>query len=304
MSEIDHTLSRSKYRRPRAGISWFGLILGFIVGVGGALYYAWVLAPIQEVNTAPWQLRREDKQAYIVAIVLNYTYDTDLNGAFNRLLAINPPDRQQNPFEMVAQTACELASGGYVSSSSGLSAVQSMMRFYQPQMQTGCADAILPAPLPVDQQQIMIEAATPTLLPPETKTPTPPGGGQPSPTSRAIFTPTPAPQRAFAIARMEDFCSAAAPAVAEVYVQDFNGDGIPGMPVRVRWIDGDDTFVTGLQPERGPSYADFVMEPNVIYTIEMPDRSEASQPFSAAPCTTETGESSLTSYRIVFRPLE
>lgn len=88
----------------------------------------------------------------------------------------------------------------------------------------------------------------------------------------------------------------------EVRVQDFEGTGLPGQPVRVRWTDGESTFYTGLKPERGPSYADFEMEAELSYTVEMPGLSDPSTtPLVADSCFTEFGDQSVTSYRVVFR---
>ncbi|MBZ0275650.1 MAG: hypothetical protein K8I60_05880, partial [Anaerolineae bacterium] len=97
-------------------------------------------------------------------------------------------------------------------------------------------------------------------------------------------------------------CSTALSGLIEVFVQDFNGDGVPGIEVRVRWNDGEDRFFTGLKPERGPAYADFQMEADKGYTVELPGRSDPSQQLIARPCTAENGQDAIILYRVVFRP--
>lgn len=288
----------SKYRRPRSPISWAALIIGLIIGLSAGLAYAWLLNPVEEYDTEPWQLSDQDRANYIAAITLQYSYDGDLNLAVNRLLALRLTG---DPIQSVADIACRLATTSYVDNNSGIHAVRTMMTFYQLQGRAGCADTLLaasdqPTPLPT------IEAATPTLRPPATKTPTPPAQSQATPTLPAVIIPTIQPQTAYALVDVRTFCSVEFSGVIEVRVQRSNGDGVPGTGVRVRWNDGESTFFTGLKPERGSDYADFQMEAAKAYTVEVLGQSDPSQPLVAGPCTTDIGGQAITSYRVTFRP--
>jgi len=288
----------SKYRRPRRPVSWLALFLGLIAGIGGGLYFAWERDPRVEFDTEPWQLTEADRAEYIVAITLNYSYDGDLARAVNRLIALK---LEGDPIQEVAEVACKLATTGYVDSSSGLRAIRSMMLFYQLQGRTGCADTLIPVS---DQgtSVVNIDLPTPTPAPPASKTPTPEGTARPTPTPPRIVPPTTQPQTDFALPVIRTDCVAELPGLIEVFVQDFNGEGIAGQAVRVRWDEGESTFFTGLKPERGPSYADFQMEAGKGYTIDMPGRSDPSeQPLVASPCTTAGGGQSITLYRVYFR---
>jgi hypothetical protein len=299
---MSERLRDSKYRRGRGGISWFGLLLGLALGVGGALAYAWLVEPIRETQVSPWQLREQDRAHYMVAIILNYHADGDLNTAIQRLIALQPPNNATDPIQAVAETACRLAGTGYVDSPSGLRAIRLMMQFYQLQQRTGCADVIIGTEvLPTQVLQIVVDTPTPDLAP--SKTPLP-ALVTPSATPRNLIVPTLPPQRDFALVRLESFCDAEIRGVIEVYVQDGRGEGIPGQAVRVRWgANEQDIFYSGLMPERGTAYADFQMQADVSYTIDMPGRANPSQrPIAAAPCQTDSGEDSIQSYRAVFRP--
>ena len=292
---------RSRYNRPRRLLSIWGLVVGLVIGISGGLAYAWVLNPVVQFSTEPWQLRAEDRAHYMVAITLAFAGDSDLNRAIERLTTL----RGENPdiFQQVADTACRLASTGYVDSNSGIRAIRSMLTFYQLQGRTGCAENLVPASDVVPTQQIVIDASTPTLPPPATKTPTPPSPIEASPTPPRLIVPTSIPQRDFVLANVSTFCDDEISGVIEVFVQDFGGVGLPGMPVRVRWDDGDNTFFTGLKPERGPAYADFQMQAGKGYIIDMPSRSDPSRDqLVAASCRTDTGEETLISYRAVFLP--
>ncbi|PJF39960.1 MAG: hypothetical protein CUN54_07100 [Phototrophicales bacterium] len=299
--EIPAAPRPSKYMRPRRYFSWPAVVIGLIMGLAGGLFYAWNVNPISEVDTAPWQLRQEDKNHYVVAIALSFAHDGDLNRVQERLLQLR---LNTDPIQYVADVACDLASGGYVDSSSGLSAIRSMMVFYQLQGRSGCADTLIELDTDEPETQVLV-LPTPTLAPPASKTPTPIRNDRATATpSTLVIVPTSPPQRDFVLVSVNTFCDSELTGLIEAYVQDFNGDGIPGQPVRVRWDEGDDTFFTGLKPERGPAYADFEMEEGKGYTVEMPGLSDpTTQPLVAVPCTTDDGEQALTSYRVVFRPV-
>lgn len=300
LTEAPRQQPARKYMRPRHVVAWPLLIFGLIVGVGGGLFYSWGVSPVVEYDTEPWQLRQSDKAHYVVAIMLDYGYDGDLNQAVNRLLALQ---LEGDPIQAVADIACNLASAGYIDSNSGLRAVRAMMTFYQLQGKQGCADTLLPpvqGPPPTSVVEVVIPTAT--FVPPATKTPTPDGPSGPTPTPLRVVVPTAAPQTTYVLANISTFCSSSESGVIQVEVQDIQGQGVPGQQVRVRWDAGNDTFYTGLKPERGPGYADFTMTAGTGYTVDLPRRSDPiSEPLAAAPCTTDSGDPAITSYRVIFR---
>ena len=233
--------------------------------------------------------------------MLRYEHNGNLDQAINALVQLQ---LGEDPIQRVAEIACDLARTDFINSNAGLNGVLSLMEFYQLQGRSGCADQIVPVPEVEPRITLVAPTPTATLAPPPSKTPTP-DSARATPTSRAIIVPTTPPRRDFVIANIQTFCDAEIAGVIEAYVQELNGDGIPGAAVRVRWDDGENTFYTGLKPERGPSYADFQMEEGKGYIIDMPERSNPSaNPLSAAECVTEAGEESLRSYRVVFRPAE
>jgi hypothetical protein len=101
----DQVAPSRKYRRPRRFFSITGVIIGFVMGLAGGLFIAWELAPVQEYDVEPWQLREADKASYIVAIALSYSYDGDLNQAVKRLLDLQ---LGSDPIQQVADVACQL----------------------------------------------------------------------------------------------------------------------------------------------------------------------------------------------------
>jgi hypothetical protein len=292
-----------RYQRRRRGLSPIALIFGLILGLIGGLVIAWVVAPVQVVDVAPSQLNQDDQSRFLEAVALAYAQDSNLDRAVRRLLDLQLPG---DPIQVMADTACRLATSGYVNTTSGLRAVQAMVSFYQLQGRTGCADQVISASAfqPTLVVDVVLPTATPTLIPPPTKTATPESSVLETATPAAlVFTPTPIPLQ-FDLANVATACNAASPGVIEVLVYEANGStGIPGQVVRARWGDEDNLFVTGLQPGRNPGFADFVMNEGQSYLIDLPGQSPVVQPaLTAAPCTDPTtGERSLITYRVSFR---
>ena len=124
--------------------------------------------------------------------------------------------------------------------------------------------------------------ATPTSTPTLTPTPTsiPP---TPTPTRVVRDTSTPAATRAvrrtltpgttavFGVAQSTALCDPAANGLLRVYVRDAAGKGVPGVQVLVNWPGGEDSFFTGFKPEADPGYADFKMETDEVYQVELVD---------------------------------
>jgi hypothetical protein len=298
--EPERSQPARKYTRPRHLISWWAVFFGLVIGVGGGLAYAWGVNPVVEFDTEPWQLNDDDKAHFIVAIMLAYAQDSDLNLAVSRLQELR---LEGDPIQAVADAACDLATTGYVESNSGLRAIRSMMTFYQLQGKQGCADNLIPVQDEEPTTVVQVTVPTATLAPPATKTPTPAAPENPTPTNVSIIVPTSPPQSDFTLVNVSTYCDAALSGLIEVYVQDDGGEGLPGNEIRVRWDEGSDTFFTGLKPERGPGYADFQMEANKGYTVELPGHSDpTSEPLTAVPCTDDNGSRAITSYRVVFRP--
>jgi hypothetical protein len=278
------------------------MLFGFTLGLAGALCFAWYLQPVETRDIAPWQLNTADRQRYMAAVALAYAGDGDLDRAVARLLELRLPN---DPLQALADAACQLATTGFVNNTTGLQSVRAMIALYQPQGRTGCADSIIPpASNPTVVVVVELPTQTPTIPPPNTKTPTPQSLPLATQTPLNIAVPTPAGVRAFEWLPVTTSCSAAESGVIQVYVYEANGaTGVPGQVIRVRWEGGENEFVTGLNPERGLGYADFEMEEGQRYTVDMPGLSDAVQPpLPAVPCTDPTtGERAITTYRVVFR---
>jgi hypothetical protein len=144
-----------------------------------------------------------------------------------------------------------------------------------------------------------------TDIPPPAASPTPAVSPTPLAATQSI-TPTPGADE-FVIVEQAAFCDPAlTPGLMTVIVQDADGEGLPGVEVGVSWADGQDNFFSGLKPEQGPGYADFVMTEGRVYSVRLVEGnaplSERSGQVQAGQCTPEDGDGpQLEGYRVVFR---
>jgi hypothetical protein len=86
----------------------------------------------------------------------------------------------------------------------------------------------------------------------------------------------------------------------QVFVSNAAGVGIPGVEIIVTWDSGEEHFFTGLKPDIDFGYADFVMTPEVNYTLRVSDGGQLISNLAAPGCTGEDGVPYWGSWRLVF----
>ncbi len=293
-------MSDMHVKRSGSGISWLALVLGIGLGVAFGLIYTWEIDPVVEHNTAPWQLNPQARENYVVAVALSYAQNRDLDLAFDRLHAVSP-DRAV--WTTVAQVACDRVKQGKTVTNSDIRVIRALNQLYEPQGASDCATGMFPTPGPVAfATPIPTLTLTPTLTPPPTKTATPP---IPTNTPFQAIEPTGTPASGgYELNRLQSFCNPDASGMIEVRVYDRLGQGMPGVPVQVMWSGNqNDTFYTGLKPEREPGYADFQMSPGLSYTVMLSTLVSDPPTVEAVPCEVVVdGETitTVTSYWVNF----
>jgi hypothetical protein len=283
--------------RRRRRFPWLALILGSLIGVGGGLYYAWYLNPVNLVNIAPAQLNADDRELYILLISEAYLQDGNLARAQSRLSTLGLRD----PAEAVSV----LADSAFLSGED-TGEIRAL---------TTLAEALGGAPLAAEVYSGTVAPVEPLV----TATITPTFEAMPSPTSPGDLTPTVTPISAtptptalvpaasdLELLGRNVICDDDYPAGRiEVYVNTEFERGIPAVEVLVVSDDGQqDTFFTGLQPEISPGYADFEMEPDQVYSVTLVDLTEPVFGIDSGPCITGSGQSSIPTYQLYFGPVE
>ena len=296
-------IKRAGSRARRRGLrspAHFLFFVGAFVGICLGLILTWASVPTSTPGKAA-ALSGVEPELYAALVAQAWSVDGDHDRAVERLAASSPG---VSPAQHMADMACRLAVTDYVTNPGGLVTIRSMMDFYQGEGRSNCADRLLPA---LEMETLLLTDSSPTpvpsatLAPPPSKTPAPTPSLVGTQTATAAPTVTAGPLRQFVLVGLGAYCDAERPALLAVYVQERNGRGIPGMELRVRWDSGEDHFFSGLKPERGLAYADFVMQETQQYRVDMPGRAESSPAFATGGCVDE-GESTLRSWRAVFRP--
>lgn len=275
-------------------VSAAGLILlGLIIGLAGALYYAWVVAPIVYTNASPARFSDEYKDEYLLLVSQNYAIDGDWQMAERRLDALDDPElvehitallerylREQQPPETiraVAIVAEKLGSDGRA------------VALFAPTPLSGLPTA---SPTPT---------ATPFALPtaPPANTPTPTSTPLPSPTPTVPPTAVPTAVSIYRLLSQERLCDGDDTERLEVETVDANGEPLLGVKTAVSWQNGADSFFTGFKPSLGEAVGDFVMSEGIAYAVMLPDGSPEVSGLRLETC--ENGR--LGGWRLVFQNL-
>lgn len=102
----------------------FNLLAGLVLGLALALFYAWVLSPVQYTDTAPDTLRADYKNDYVVMIARGYLADGNLEAAKLRLA----PLKLDNPGDFIARlTGSEIQRGAPLDDLRALSALSTAL---------------------------------------------------------------------------------------------------------------------------------------------------------------------------------
>lgn len=258
-----------------------GLLLGLIFG----LVYAWRIEPLRYIDALPHNLNPAAKNQYRVMIALAYQADANLGRARQRLALLN----DSSPAQALAAQAQQSASPA----SSDARALATLAEAYNPRATTIPAAATLaptpsPSALPSRAPTGQL-SVTPTLdpalavrtatLPPTataTITPTITVTLAATLTPRPTLRPSPTPGAPFAFRDKQAVCDPNLPALLQVEVFNSANQPVGGVAVRVAWPPaGSDLFYTGLNPAISPGYADFRMEPRIVYTLKAGENGEA-----------------------------
>jgi len=259
----------------------FAALLGLIVGLGLGLLYAYVIDPVDVADTTLASLRVEYKAEMTQLIADAYAVDGDLERARARLVALS----QGDPIQAVIALAQRAATSG-----ADPSRVQTLANLA---LALGAPPALVLSA--GGSTAIPIFTPTPTLEP--TPTPIPTATPIPLPTR----PPSPTPPGRFQLATTETFCLTAPQPLLQVIAQDSAGNGVPGVEVIVEWAGGQDRFFTGLKPELGLGYGDFVLEPNLDYTVRLTSDPAAEYPVRSEPCADPNGRQTATTVQLIFR---
>ncbi len=242
-------------------------VIGLVVGLTLGLVYAWIITPVELVNTYPALLRTDHRQDWARLAALSYVADGNLGRARARLEGLKHEDVASAIQVLIEEYA---AAGRPADTLRSLTTLAKALDVHTPAMlvylytPTSSSPAyasepsLTPTPTPTARLSSLKShtptphasspLATPTRKP--TRTPRPP-------------TPTPLPLPPFQLAQQEQICKSGQTPHIEVVVRDEHGAGLAGVEVWLMWPGGADRAMTGLKPQSGAGYADFNAERGV-----------------------------------------
>lgn len=269
------------------------LLLGLILGLAGALYYAWVIAPVVYVDASPARLSDENKAEYIFLVSQSYAIDGDWPQAQRRLAGLDDPAAAQTVTTLLEMYVREQRSSDAIANLAVLAR----------QLGSEAPVIALFAPTPLSNEST---AATATIAPTAPPAATPSPTAQPTVTARPTLTavptslPDPTAQPTYRLLNQQRLCidENITPQI-EVITLDALLEPLPGIEALVTWDGGSDHFFTGFKPALGDGYGDFAMMPNTSYTVMLADGSPEISGLRIESC--DNGE--ISGWRLTFQNL-
>lgn len=292
---------------------WY-LLTGFVIGIVLGLVYAWLISPQRYQDTSPASLLPEFKDQYRAMVAVAYVATGNLPRAEARLALLGEEEVERALTEQ-AQRMLGEGDSPQEAQALGLLAVA-----------LGQGEENIPATtasnqeVPAEQPPVSPMPSNPAATSPEftAETPgdesagenAPPSGDQTQQATRTIIsTATPLPTRTPTVAAESPFvlqsntfvCEADQPnPLIQVIAEDLTGDALGNQEVVVTWEGGQDYFFTGLKPELGKGYGDYLMTPGVVYQVRMAGGGQQVPDLAPAECETSDGERYWGSWLLVF----
>jgi hypothetical protein len=256
---------------------WLPWMLGIGVGLLAGVFYAWRVNPVSYTNTDPTSLRADFRMDYLALVASAHASTGELARAQARLSVFEAQDMAET---LGALAQLRLAAGYPESEARALAGLAAAL---------GERPGSLPPGSPAPTRSTTTPPATATMGPTRT------------PQATSTRAPTPTPGAPFQVTRQELICDSVSELPRlQVQVLDVNGRGVPATEILVIWDEGTDRFYTGLMPELGAGYADFVLEPDIAYTVQLAGSSALVTGLKIEACTNDQGQAFDGSWLLVF----
>jgi hypothetical protein len=279
----------------------WSVLLALLAGVGLGLAYSWVLSPLRVTNSEPIALRGDFKDQYRSSIAAAYAATGNLPRAQARLALLGDTD----PIEALnAQAQRMLASGQSFEQADKVVALAVALG------ENHNGDAPIPtSTFVVVKNDERTFTATPLPTSPDTSvllTETP----QAIETQPIISESTPRPTQTsiptlgapFTLTGQDTICDSNLPdGLLQVVVLNSNRRQLAGVGIVIAWDGGEEQFFTGLKPEIGNGYADFIMTPDTTYTVKLGPGSDIASGLTVPTCQASGGESFFGGIKLTFQ---
>jgi hypothetical protein len=261
---------------------WY-LLTGLLIGIVLGVLYTRYFQPVEYIDTSPALLRQDFKDQYRFLIAAAFSANGDLVRAKARLGLLKDPDVFRALSEQAQRT---LAQNG----SSIEARALGLLAIALGQAPPGPVLAVTQAAQPPTSAPSL---ATPADL--NASIPTEPGGSASTPETLAASTPpaesTASPAGPFTLLNKEEICDLSlSEPLLQIQITDKLEQPVAGVLIIATWTGGEERFYTGLKPEQGPGYADYTIDPAIVYTLQVGENSQPVTDLEAADCQNAAGE--------------
>jgi hypothetical protein len=254
------------------------------------------------MDTTPDTLRADFKDQFRTAISAAYSATGNLDRARARLALVGDPDPVR---ALSAQAQRMLAAGESFQTAQQLAGLAGDLRAGSVSVPPSATTAppialrtggIAPTAPSLAQGELTPQAAPPT---PQATATAPP---QDTPTPRPTRTPVPTPGAPFKLVSQDQVCNAnLTEGLMQITVLDNHGHPMPGVDLTITWSAGEEHFFTGLKPEIGNGYADFVMDPRTAYSLVVARSGAPVSGLNAPICHDPGGQTYVGSLKLTFQ---
>ena len=278
------------------------VLLALLAGLGLGLVYAWLISPLRVTNADPVALRADFKESYRSAIAAAYAATGNLPRAQARLALLGDSNSVEalnaQAQRMLADTetfeqADEVAALALaLENGSGEPPVSAPTQVAE-EVSVEPTEALLTFTpdvsfVPTETQEAAQAIETETVIVPATPRPT--------------QTPPPTLGAPFALTAQDTICDTNFPdGLLQVMVLNSNRRQLAGMKIVISWDGGEEQFFTGLKPELGNGYADYIMTPDIMYTVQLASGSDVATGLTSPTCQASNGESFFGGIKLTFQ---
>jgi hypothetical protein len=291
---------------------WY-LLTGFVIGVVLGLVYAWLIAPqqFQDRDTSPASLQPEFKDQYRAMIAAAYVATGNLPRAEARLELLDDDDVVRALAEQAQRTLGE-GNSPLQAQALGLLAValgqgESALIPTSIPDETIAQDQIPNTPqmtntITATAEESTSESAAANSSPlPSDLTPQATRTSNLTATPLPTRTPTITPGTPFVLQENNFVCDTKITGpLIQIVAENSSGQQLSNREIIVTWEGGEDYFYTGLKPEIGSGYADFLMSPGLVYEVRMAGGGQTVPDITPAECETDSGRRYWGSWELVF----
>jgi hypothetical protein len=286
-------------------IPW-NVLLALFAGLGLGLAYAWVLSPRQITDAQPRALRADFKDQYRSLVAAAYAGTANLPRAQARLALLGDAHSVEALNAQAQRMRASSAMGEQFENADLIVALAlaldennngALISTPTIEVVNQIEDAPTATDLPITSEEPLVLTETPASLETlETQATVSP------PTPRPTQTPIPTLGAPFELTGQESICDPNLPdGLLQVVVMNRNRRQVAGMEIVITWDGGKEQFFTGLKPELGNGYADYIMTPNTTYIVQLARGSDVALGITPPTCQSANGENFFGGIKLTFQ---